>query len=121
MPNLFLIALAIACVAWTVTQEEVFREPRELCVNRSQNHPKWYCRKFFYLFTCHYCFSHYVTAAAVYFTGFKLVTTDFSGNVIGFFALVFIANVYMSLYRLLRLAIKLSELKAKRIEMELKK
>ena len=33
---LFLLALAIACVAWTVTHEEVFREPREYCVKKSK-------------------------------------------------------------------------------------
>ena len=33
---LFLLALPIACVAWTVTHEEVFREPREYCVERSK-------------------------------------------------------------------------------------
>ena len=31
---LFLLAIPIACVAWTVTHEEVFREPREYCLNR---------------------------------------------------------------------------------------
>ena len=28
---LFIIAIPVACVAWTVTQEEIFREPREYC------------------------------------------------------------------------------------------
>ena len=31
---LFLLAIPIACAAWTVTHEEVFREPREYCLNR---------------------------------------------------------------------------------------
>jgi len=28
---LFALAIPIACVAWTVTHEEIFREPREYC------------------------------------------------------------------------------------------
>ena len=59
---LLLLALPIACASWTVTHEEVFREPREFCKEKSQNCKPLPVRKFFYLFTCEYCFSHYVTA-----------------------------------------------------------
>ncbi len=31
---LFLLAIPIACVTWTVTHEEVFREPRDFCAKR---------------------------------------------------------------------------------------
>jgi len=48
--------------AWTVTHEEVFREPREYCLQRSQKCRRLLQRKFFYLFTCEYCFSHYMAA-----------------------------------------------------------
>jgi hypothetical protein len=58
---LLLLAVPIACIAWTVTHEEVFREPREYCVKRSHEGRTLIERKFFYLFTCEYCFSHYVT------------------------------------------------------------
>ncbi len=34
---LFLLALPVACVSWTVTHEEVFREPREYCKDKAQN------------------------------------------------------------------------------------
>ena len=34
---LFILALPVACVAWTVTHEEVFREPREYCERRSRD------------------------------------------------------------------------------------
>ena len=33
---LLLLALPIACASWTVTHEEVFREPREYCKDKSQ-------------------------------------------------------------------------------------
>jgi hypothetical protein len=99
---LFLLAIPIACVAWTVTHEEVFKEPREFCVKQSQNGSALLLRKFFYLFTCEYCFSHYVTIVFLWITGFKLLMTDWSGYLIAGFALVWIANVYMSLFGLLR-------------------
>lgn len=99
---LFLLALPIACVAWTVTHEEVFREPREYCTDRSKNCKTLLQRKFFYLFTCEYCFSHYVTAGFLVLTGYKLLMPDWRGYIIAGFALVWVANAYMSLFALLR-------------------
>ena len=104
--TLFLLAIPVACVAWTVTHEEVFREPREYCVKRSQNCRRWYQRKFFYLFTCEYCFSHYVTVFFLIVTGYRLLYEGWRGYLVGGFALVWVANQYMSLYNRLRLDIK---------------
>ncbi len=104
--TLFLLAIPIACVAWTVTHEEVFREPREYCVRQSQNCRRWYERKFFYLFTCEYCFSHYVTIFFLFITRYRLLYEDWRGYVVAGFALVWVANQYMSLYGRLRLDIK---------------
>ena len=104
--TLFVLAIPIACVAWTVTHEEVFREPREFCVDRSKSCRRWYQRKFFYLFTCEYCFSHYVTMFFLAVTGYKLLFDDWRGYLVGGFALVWVANQYMSLYNRLRLDIK---------------
>jgi hypothetical protein len=103
---LFILAIPIACVAWTVTHEEVFREPREYCVRRSKKDPRLLGRKFFYLFTCEYCFSHYVTAAVLLMTRYQLVYPDWRGYVLAGFALVYVANAYMSLFGRLRLDIK---------------
>lgn len=114
--TLFLLAIPVACVAWTVTHEEVFREPREYCVSRSRNCREWYKRKFFYLFTCEYCFSHYVTAFFLFVTRFKLLYADWRGYLIAFFAVVWIANQYMSVYNRLRL-----DIKGEKIEHEIKK
>ena len=104
--TLFLLAIPIACVAWTVTHEEIFREPREFCARRSQNCRRWYARKFFYLFTCEYCFSHYVTAFFLFVTRYRLLYDDWRGYLVAGFALVWVANQYMSLYGRLRLDIK---------------
>jgi len=103
---LFLLALPIACVAWTVTHEEVFREPREYCVNRSKIGKSPLERKFFYLFTCEYCFSHYVTLFFLFLTDFHLLLADWKGYIIAGFALVWVANVYMSLFAFIRQDIK---------------
>jgi hypothetical protein len=70
---LFLLAIPIACIAWTVTHEEVFREPREYCNKRSTTAKILLVRKFFYLFTCEYCFSHYVTIVFIFLTSYKLL------------------------------------------------
>ncbi len=99
---LFLLALPIACIAWTVTHEEVFREPREYCIRCSLEGKTIWKRKFFYLFTCEYCFSHYVTIGFLFLTEYHLLLTDWRGYVIAGFSLVSIANVYMSLFALLR-------------------
>lgn len=103
---LFTLAIPVACIAWTVTHEEVFREPREVCIKRSQYGKTILKRKFFYLFTCEYCFSHYVTLFFIFLTEFKLLLEDWRGYLIAGFALVFVANAYMSLFALLRQSIK---------------
>lgn len=103
---LLMLALPIACASWTVTHEEVFREPREFCVKHSQNCKRLAERKFFYLFTCEYCFSHYVTAFFLILTRFTMLYEGWRGYLIAWFALVWIANVYMSIFNRLRLEIK---------------
>ena len=111
--SLLVLAIPIACVAWTVTNEEIFKEPREYCVKKSQECRKLLERKFFYLFTCEYCFSHYVTAIFLFITEFKLLYEDWRGYLVSFFALVFVANVYMSLFGYLRQSLKSEKIEAK--------
>lgn len=103
---LFTLSIPIASVAWTVTHEEVFREPREFCIRRSKDGHSILERKFFYLFTCEYCFSHYVTVGFIILTDYKLLLPDWRGYFIAGFALVWIANAYMSLFSRVRVDIK---------------
>jgi len=103
---LFTLAIPIACIAWTVTNEEVFREPREYCIRQSKERKSLLGRKFFYLYTCEYCFSHYVTVLILILTNYKLLMNDWRGYVLAGFALVWIANLYMSLFAFLRQDIK---------------
>jgi len=104
--SLFVLALPIASIAWTVTHEEVFREAREWCAARSRDCPQLALRKFFYLFTCEYCFSHWVTAFFLLVTRFTLLYPGWRGYLVGGFALVWVANIYMSLFGRLRLDIR---------------
>ena len=103
---LFVLAAPVACVAWTVTHEDVFKEVHEWCLRKSEKSRHLYQRKFFYLFTCEYCFSHYVAGAVVLLTGYRLLIPDWRGALLAWFTLVWVANVYMSLFGRLRLDIR---------------
>jgi hypothetical protein len=115
---LFILAIPIACIAWTITHEEVFREPRDYCLRQSENSRNPYRRKFFYVFTCEYCFSHYVAVIFLFITRYKLLYNDWRGYLIGGFALVWVANQYMSLFGRLRLDIKREGVEIKEVEQQ---
>ena len=117
---LLILSFVVACVAWTVTQETIFEEWREAAKKRSEKSANVLVRKFFYVWTCEYCFSHWVTIGFLIMTGFKLMYDDFRGYIISFFSLVFVANAYLNLYSRLRVDItsekKEIEAKEKAIE-----
>lgn len=116
---LFILAIPVACVAWTVTHEEIFREPRDYCVKRSKDCGKLWQRKLFYLFTCEYCFSHYVVILFLIITNYKLLFNDWRGYIISGFSLVWIANAYMSIFAFLRYGLKNQRIEANIKEAEL--
>ncbi|WP_299289726.1 hypothetical protein [uncultured Mucilaginibacter sp.] len=118
---LFVLAIPVACISWTVTHEEVFKEIREFCVKNSHEQKTLAARKFFYLFTCEYCFSHYITIFMLIITGYKLLFDGWQGYLIAGFSLVWVANIYMSLYGLIRLDIKIEKTEAKVKEKQLEK
>ena len=115
---LLILAIPIATIARTVVFEEIFREPREWCQKKSQNCDSLFQRKFFYLFTCEYCFSHYVTIFFLILTRFKLLIDDWRGYVLAFFALVLVANAYLNLYSRLRVDIQQAKVETKKMEKE---
>src|SRR6187401_567747 len=90
---LFLFAIPIACVSWTVTHEEVFRELRDWLTARSHAARGILSRKFFYLFTCEYCFSHYVTILMLVMTKYHLLYNDWKGYLVGGFSIIWVANI----------------------------
>lgn len=103
---LLILAMVVGSIAWTVTQEEIFREWHDYCADKSQNCQQLPKRKFFYVFTCEYCFSHWVTVVILILTGFRLLIDDWRGYVLAFFAIPWLANQLMSIYRRLRVDIK---------------
>jgi hypothetical protein len=115
---LFLLAIPVASVAWTVTHEEVFREVHEYCIRRADKSKTIAGRKFFYLLTCEYCFSHYVTIIMLVLTGYKMLMPDWSGYLIGGFGIVWIANLYMTIYAVLRGYMKKESIETKLVEKE---
>ncbi len=116
---LFILSIPVACIAWTVTHEEVFKEVHTYCLKRSKTGKTLVLRKFFYLFTCEYCFSHYVTILLLIITNYTLLYTDWRGYLIAGFSIVWIANLYMSLFVLLRMDIKKERAEASIKEEEL--
>ena len=112
---LFVLAMPVAAVAWTITHEEVFGEVRDYCVRRSQDARSLLARKFFYIFTCEYCFSHYVVVVALLLSQFRLLFDDWRGYVVSGLSIVWIANHYMSLFGRIRIGIK-----SERIDVSLK-
>jgi len=118
---LLVLALPVACVAWTVTHEEVFREPREYCERSAEDCRNLLARKFFYLFTCEYCFSHYVAAGLLLITRFHLLYDDWRGYLIAWFALVWIANIYMGIFGKVKLNVTKERAEIKKIEVETNK
>ena len=118
---LFLLAIPVACIAWTVTHEEVFSETREYCAKQCESSKTLFRRKFFYLFTCEYCFSHYVTIFILVLSGYKLLFDDWRGYLLAGFSLVWIANIYMSLFGRLRIDIKKEKIITKIEEQKVEK
>jgi hypothetical protein len=112
---LAVLALPIAAITWTFTHEEIFREPRDYCAERSRSAPTFATRKLFYMPTCEYCLSHWVTLGALALTEFRLLYDDWRGYVVSGFALVWVANHYMSIFGRLRLGIS-----SERIDVKLK-
>jgi len=110
---LLILGIPVACIAWTVTHEEFFREPRQYCQRECTEARSLIRRKFFYLFTCEYCFSHYVSAGMLAIARFKLLYLDWRGYLVALFALVWVANQYMSIYNRLRLDIKHEQVEIK--------
>ncbi len=116
---LFILAIPIACISWTVTFEEIFREPREYFVKRSKESKTLLGRKLFFLFTCEYCFSHYIAILFLCLTDYKLLINDWRGYIIAGFSLVWIANNYMNLFGRTRQDIQKEKTEIKEIEKNL--
>jgi hypothetical protein len=108
--TLFVLAIPVACISWTITHEEIFREVHEFCIERSRSCRRTYQRKLFFALTCEYCVSHYVTVLLLAITGYRLLYDSWRGYLIAGFSLVWVANFYMAIFGRLRLEIKSQKL-----------
>lgn len=118
---LLVLAVPVACVAWTVTHEELFREPREYCQRRSARDRSVWTRKFFYMLTCEYCFSHYVAAAVTAITRFWMLYPGWRGFGVAWLALVWVANIYMGIFGKVKLEVRKERAVIKKIEKDTEK
>jgi hypothetical protein len=118
---LLVLAIPVAWISWTVTHEEVFRELQECCQYYRDRGRSLAVRKFFYLFTCEYCFSHWVTLILQFIFCFQMIYDDWRGYFVAFAALVWIANLYMNLYLRTRVDIREKRASADRTEQEVEK
>ena len=113
---LLILSAVVASIAWTVTQEEIFREWRDYCKDKRENCESLPLQKFFYVFTCEYCFSHWTTILILLLTGFRLLIDDWRGYILAFFVIPWVANQLMSIYRRLRVGIKHENLRAEELK-----
>jgi hypothetical protein len=70
------------------------------------------------MLTCEYCFSHYVTIIVLIITKYYLLFNDWRGYIIAGFSIVWIANIYMSLFLLLRQSIKKEKVEIEEMQQE---
>jgi hypothetical protein len=115
---LVMLSMVVSSIAWTVTQEEIFREPRDFLKHRSETANSLLIRKFCYVWTCEYCFSHWVALLVLLMTGFRLLIDDWRGYILAFFAIAWVANQFMSLYRGIRVDIKKENAVAEKVKKE---
>jgi hypothetical protein len=114
-----LLAIPIACLVWTFTQEEIFKEAREWLKAYQRRHSDSLWRqKLAYLPTCPYCLSHYVAAGFIALFHFTMLVSDWRGYVVSLFTLVLLTNIYITMYNLLRVVLRGSKAWADRAEAE---
>jgi hypothetical protein len=113
---LAILALPIASISWTVTHEQILQEFQEWCKRRSENSSNICVQKGFYLFTCEYCLSHYVTILFLIVTRYHLLFPDWRGSMIAFFSLPWVANAYIALFGRAKLGVSKDRVELEAIE-----
>ncbi len=118
---LLVLAVPVACVAWTVTHEEIFHEAHQYFARRAERDRNVVSRKFFYALTCEYCFSHYVAIAALLITRFWMLYPDWRGYGVAWLSLVWVANIYIGIFGKVKLTVKKERAEIRKIEKDVEK
>jgi len=115
-----ILAIPTACVAWTISETEVFRDAREALARWAQARNvgdcrgwrKWIRCKLSYLPTCYYCTAHWVGLLFFACHPFALLSDGLRGAIIGYFTQIGLAVVYLSAFHVLRVQIRKSQAEA---------
>lgn len=116
--HIFLYAAVIAVIVRTITREELLREPRGWLESLCQDENRSVCvRKLAYMPTCEFCCSFWVTLALLIpVFEYRLIFDDWRGYLVSVFATMGVANVYMSLFNLIRVDLKKERTIAEHLE-----
>ena len=86
--------------------KKCFENPATIVAIDAGTVKQYWNESFSTFFNGEYCFSHYATLFFLLLTEYKLLVEDWRGYIIAEFALVWIANVYMGVFALIRQNIK---------------
>ncbi len=116
--EVFWIAGGVAVCAWTIAQDEIFREIRDnICKPAIKNEQlPFVVRKAAYMPTCEYCCSFWVTLASCLVFHQQVQYDGWRGYLLGHLVTWALAIVYMSLYQLTRVGIKSERAEASKDE-----
>jgi hypothetical protein len=124
------LAVPVAILVRAFTTEEIAREPREYCSQREACFrdrreadasfvDRIWCfvlQKLFYMPTCDYCLSFWVSLGVVWLADYRLFFGDWRGVALACFVVMGVANVYLGLFGLLRVDTRKERAVAKDLE-----
>lgn len=126
------LAAPVAIIVRACTTEEICREPREYCQARHSYYRQRFCnagesgfgrratcfamQKLFYMPTCEYCFSFWVSLAVVLIAGYRIHFDDWRGLALATFVVMGMANVYLSAFSQLRVDARKDRAMAEQLE-----
>ena len=112
------LAVPVAIIARACATEEICREPREFCLRRHEFYRQrchescdvslaarttaFALQKLFYVPTCEYCLSFWISLAVVLVADYRMFFDDWRGVALACFVVMGVANVYLSLFSNLR-------------------
>jgi hypothetical protein len=127
------LAAPVAIIVRACTTEEVAREARDYCIRRHGYYQEKQCQadaslgsrvccfalqKLHYMPTCDYCLSFWVSLVVVVVAQYEMAFDDWRGTALACFVVMGVANVYLSLFSLLRVDSRKERAIAKTIEQE---